>query len=152
MPFELDLFPYASELNVVNKDGVAAFFDPTRKIHLKVTPEETVRQALIVWLHEVKKISFSLMRTEYEIKKGRLSRRIDIVVSNNAGQPQMIVETKAPSVKLSRSTADQAAFYNNTIFAPWLMLANGDVAAIYAIDFDKKQTLEVTDFPELNLI
>ncbi len=91
------------------------------------------------------------MRTEYEIKKNGLKKRTDLIIFNNNGEPQMIIETKAPSVKLTQKTMDQVAFYNNVIFAPWLLISNGIMAMIYHIDFETKTSTEVLEFPLLKL-
>jgi hypothetical protein len=120
-------------------------------VYLSITPEEIVRQSLILKLNLEYNIPKSLMRTEFEIKKNNLKKRVDLIIFDNNGNPQMIIETKAPSVILSQQTMDQVAFYNNVIFAPWLLIANGITAMIYRIDFETKVSTEVLEFPLLKL-
>jgi type I site-specific restriction endonuclease len=87
------------------------------------------------------------MRTEYGIKHNSLQKRIDLLIYDKKGKPWMIIETKAPTVPLSQLVIDQVAFYNNVIFAPWLMVANGNEAMFASVDFQSKATAEVFEFP-----
>ncbi len=151
MPIHFDLLPFAKDLKVILRDKGPCYLDLTRKVYLNVTPEESVRQSLISKLIKDYQVPIGLMRTEFEIKKNGLKRRIDLIIFNNNGEPQMIIETKAPSVRLTQSTMDQVAFYNNVIFAPWLLIANGIMAMIYHIDFETKISTEVLEFPSLKL-
>ncbi len=151
MPIHFDLLPYAKGLKVIQRPKGPCFLDLTRKVYLSVTPEESVRQSLIIKLNKEYNIPIGLMRTEFEIKKNGLKKRTDLIIFNNNGIPQMIIETKAPFVPLAQNTMDQVAFYNNVIFAPWLLISNGIMAMIYMINFETKQTVEVLEFPLLKL-
>ena len=55
-------------------------YDPLRKRDVALTPEEGVRQRMIMWLHS--KLGFSLnnMMSEYSFKYNGLLYRADIVV------------------------------------------------------------------------
>ena len=151
MPLQFDLFPYAKQLKVIQKDKGPCYLDLTRRVYLNITPEEIVRQSLIIKLNREYLIPVSLMRTEYEIRKNNLKKRVDLIIFDKEGLPQMIIETKAPSVVLTQHTMDQVAFYNNVIFAPWLLICNGIMAMIYSIDFETKKSTEVLEFPLLKL-
>ena len=148
---KLDLLAFATRLRVKTIAGRQAYFDPTRRANIAITPEEMVRQALMLWLHEVHQIPYMLMRSEYPVRIGRLQHRIDLLVLNRSAKPILIIETKAPSVPLSQKTAMQASIYNSAIFAPLLMIANGSEALLYEIDFENKYTRPLADFPELDL-
>lgn len=147
MPISFDLFSYANRLEIKQNKSGPCLLDLTRKVYLKISPEEIVRQSLILRFKEEYHIPVSRMRTEYEIVQNNLKKRIDLLLFDKEGRPLMIVETKAPEVRLTQKTIDQVAFYNNVIFAPWLMIANGIEAMIAAIDFQSKDTREVYDFP-----
>ena len=45
---------------------------------------------------------------------------------NNDGQPVLLAECKAPQIKLSQDTLDQAARYNLVLNVPILLLTNGN--------------------------
>ena len=81
-------------------------FDPVRKQWVMLSPEEWVRQNFIQYLALVKNYSTSLMAIEKEIRLGDLSKRCDIVMYNNEGQPKMIVECKATHIDLNSSVLD----------------------------------------------
>jgi len=149
---KLDLLQFAARLKVYLVEGRQTYFDHSRQIYIAITPEEMVRQALMLWLHEVHNIPWMLLRTEYTVKIGRSNYRIDLVVFNRKANPAMIIETKAPSVPLTAQTALQASIYNSVIFAPLLMIANGSEALYYEIDFENKIPKLLFEFPELNLL
>ena len=100
-------------------------FDPLRKKHVALTPEEKVRQHFIQWLHTQKNYPLQLMASEYTIKLGNKSFRCDIVVFDKNLNPQIIVECKAPHVKLCNSVLHQAFSYNLVLKVPHLIITNG---------------------------
>lgn len=100
-------------------------WDETRKKYVSLTPEEWVRQHFIRFLNEHLGYPKTLLRTEFEIKYNRLKKRPDIVAYNNIGDPILVVECKAPNVKLSNETFKQAAIYNQTLNARFLVITNG---------------------------
>lgn len=52
-------------------------------------------------------------------------KRYDVVVFDPGGGIHLIVECKAPSVKITQSTFDQIARYNMNLQAKYLMVTNG---------------------------
>lgn len=101
-------------------------FDPVRKKHVAITPEEEVRQHLICWLHTQKNYPLNLMACEYTIKIGRKSLRCDLVVFNRELKPQIIVECKAPYVALDKEVMQQIDAYNSILKVPHLIISNGE--------------------------
>ena len=87
-------------------------FDPIRKKFVALTPEEWVRQNFIQYLIEEKKYPASLIAVETGLKYNRLKKRSDITVYDRNGNIWMIIECKAPEVKISQDTFDQVATYN----------------------------------------
>ena len=100
-------------------------FDPIRKKHIVLTPEEWVRQNFIQFLIEEKNYPPSLMAIEMGIDLLNTQKRCDIVLYNSKGLPHMIVECKAPSIKISQDTFDQIARYNITLKTDLLVVTNG---------------------------
>jgi len=100
-------------------------FDPIRKKYIVLTPEEWVRQNFIQFLIQEKKYPASLMAVEMEIDLLNTKKRCDIVLYNINGLPHMIVECKAPSIKISQDTFDQIARYNITLKTDLLIVTNG---------------------------
>lgn len=99
--------------------------DEFRRKYVMLTPEEWVRQNFLKFLNEILKYPKSLLKTEFEIKYNRLKKRPDIVAYDNLGSPLLVVECKAPDVKISNETFQQAAIYNQTLLAKYLVITNG---------------------------
>lgn len=100
-------------------------WDEFRKKYVVLTPEEWVRQHFLKFMNEYLKYPKSLLKTEFEIKYNRLKKRPDIVAYSNDGSPIMVVECKAPGVTVTNDTFQQAAIYNQTLKARYLVVTNG---------------------------
>ncbi|MDW3210196.1 MAG: type I restriction enzyme HsdR N-terminal domain-containing protein [Reichenbachiella sp.] len=100
-------------------------WDEFRKKYVVLTPEEWVRQHFLKFLNDYLKYPKSLLKTEFEIKYNKLKKRPDIVAYDNTGSALMVVECKAPEVKISEATFQQAAIYNQTLKAKYLVITNG---------------------------
>lgn len=105
-----------------NKDYV---FDRLRRQYVRLTPEEWVRQHVVYYLIEHKHYPAGLLANEVCITLGPVRRRCDTVLYDTFLQPQMILEYKAPSVKISQKTFDQIMRYNLALKVPWLIISNG---------------------------
>lgn len=121
-----------SELNFPNyafklRTGTTSreIFDVVRKKWIVLTPEEWVRQHVVRWLGEQKKYPVSLMAVEKQIKINGLQRRCDIICYDQQLTPLVIVECKAPEVKITQDVFDQAARYNLVVGAKYFLLTNG---------------------------
>ena len=109
--------------------------DPFRKKYVLMTPEEEVRQRFTRYLVEEKGYPASLIQTEYTLDLNGMIRRCDILVDKPAGTPQVLVECKAPKVKIDQKTFDQAARYNMVFQVRYLMVTNGLKHYCCTLDF-----------------
>ncbi len=100
-------------------------FDPVRKRWLVLTPEEWVRQHLILHLHIDLGHPISLMTTERAASRGSRPGRTDLVCHGTDGKPFILAECKAPAVALSNEALLQAAAYNARIGATHVAVTNG---------------------------
>lgn len=100
-------------------------FDIIRKKYVALTPEEWVRQNFIQYLLSVKKCPLSLMAIEMGLKYNTLQKRGDVVVHDTSGNPWLIVECKAPSVKITQEAFDQVASYNMSLKVKYIVVTNG---------------------------
>ena len=107
------------------EDDKRLVFDIIRKKHVALTPEEWVRQHVIHYLLGHLKYSSGLMAVETLVKVNGLSQRADIVVYDRKGKPAMIVECKAPEVKIDNSVFEQAARYDMKLGVKYLLISNG---------------------------
>ena len=106
-------------------DGNIQVFDVVRRKYFKLTAEEWVRQHFIHYLNRDKNYPFGLMGVEKMIKYNGLRTRADIVLYNNEGMPNMIVECKAPNLKITQDTFDQVARYNFKLQVKYFVVTNG---------------------------
>ncbi|MFI5150883.1 MAG: type I restriction enzyme HsdR N-terminal domain-containing protein [Bacteroidia bacterium] len=100
-------------------------FDPARKRFVSLSPEEWVRQHVIRYLSEEKGFPLSLMAVEAGLELNGLKKRVDIVVYSPEGKPVLIVECKAPQIKIGQDAFDQAARYNLKLGVDYLFITNG---------------------------
>lgn len=119
------------------------FFDPVRKKWVPATPEEEVRQQFIQFLLTVKNIPASHLSVEREITVNGLSRRYDLVVFDEEGKPWMVVECKAPHVKLTQEVMEQAGRYNKILQAPLIGITNGKENKFFRVDFETGEIISM---------
>jgi hypothetical protein len=127
-------------------------FDSIRKQYASLSPEEWVRQNFIRFLVEEKKYPEMLIAVEKSIKLNRMIRRPDIVIYDKTTKAKLIVECKAPSVKIIQNTVDQIVRYNMTLKVDYLVVTNG--LSHYCIQINYKENKynfinEIPDFKEL---
>jgi hypothetical protein len=122
-------------------------FDIIRKKYMVLTPEEWVRQHFIHYLIEEKKYPISLIAVEKKLTINKLTKRTDILVFNNKGLPNIIVECKAPSVKITQETFDQIARYNLKLEANYLITTNGLEHFYCKMDTKNEQYIFLKNLP-----
>jgi len=123
-------------------------FDVIRKKYVVLTPEEWVRQHIVHYLINEKGYPKSLINVEKQLIINNLKKRTDIVIFSNAGIPHIIVECKAPSVKITQKTFDQIARYNLKLKANYLMLSNGLQHYIAELDTQKECFAFLKEIPK----
>lgn len=133
----LNLPQYNINVTTAN-DGTHQIFDRLRGKFVALTPEEWVRQHFVAFLIDHKGFPVGLMANEVSLSLNGTSRRSDTVVYNSSAQPLVIVEYKAPTVKISQKTFDQIIRYNMVFHAPYLIVSNGINHYCCHIDFEKK--------------
>lgn len=111
-------------IRLKNEQNEVFIFDHVRKKWLVCTPEEWVRQHFLGWLIAAKGFSASNLAIEAGLKLNALQKRTDIVAFKH-GVPTVLVECKAPHIKLSQKTFDQLLRYNHQIQAPYVVVTNG---------------------------
>lgn len=117
-------FPPA-DLKIRTQNNRMEVFDPLRKRFVALTDEEWVRQNLISYLARHKMVPLHMMASERGFLVNKLPKRFDVVVFSSKGEPVMIVECKAPHIKLTEDVFYQAARYNLTLQVNYLLITNG---------------------------
>jgi type I site-specific restriction endonuclease len=123
-------------------------FDAFRKKWVVLTPEEWVRQHVLSYLVQTKKYAAGLLAVERSLTYNTRKKRFDILVFDKQAKPFMLVECKAPEVKLSEETLIQICTYNTVFKVPFLFISNGFLHLLYALN-DEANYVVVQDFPEL---
>jgi hypothetical protein len=132
----------------LKRDGdKVLILDILRKKYLLLTPEEWVRQHFVHYLVHDLGYPKSLIKIEGGLKFNSLSKRSDIVVFSREGSPWMLVECKAPDVKLRQSTIEQAATYNHTLRARFLVITNGMTHICCEVDWTNGTTEQRQSLP-----
>jgi hypothetical protein len=131
-----------------NSENKVAIFDEIRKKFIIITPEEWVRQHVVQFLLQDKKYPKSYINVEKLLKINDLNKRYDIVVYNPDGSIFILVECKAPEIKISQHTFDQIARYNMTLNAEYLMVTNGLNHYFCKMDYENEKYDFLPELPE----
>ena len=122
-------------------------FDVVRKKYLLLTPEEWVRQNFIHYLNKEKKYPLVLMGVEQMVKYNSLKTRADIVMYNTEGKANIIVECKAPDVKITQDTFNQIAKYNSQLKVKYLLVTNGMNHYCCKMDYESNRITFLEEIP-----
>jgi hypothetical protein len=134
-----------------NSENKVAIFDEIRKKFIILTPEEWVRQNVTQYLVQEKKYPKSYISVEKLIKINDLNKRYDLVIFQPNGELFLLVECKAPEVKISQKTFDQIARYNLTLKAKYLMVTNGLNHYFCEMDFENEKYVFLEKLPDFSL-
>ena len=122
-------------------------FDVVRKKYLLLTNEEWVRQNFIHYLNKEKKYPLGLMGVEQMVKYNSLKTRADIVMYNTEGKANIIVECKAPDVKITQDTFNQIAKYNSQLKVKYLLVTNGINHYCCEMNYEKNEIVFLEEVP-----
>ncbi|MBF0433541.1 MAG: type I restriction enzyme HsdR N-terminal domain-containing protein [Fibrobacteria bacterium] len=133
-------------------------FDPVRKKWVAHTPEEHVRQSVVEYLRDQVGVPVNLCCVEYcltNIDPGNL-KQVDILVwkPGRAGEgkqltPWLLVECKAPTVKIDEELEFQVLHYLHVVRCDFLMLTNGADTRYYRLGEGQYERVE--SLPAYNL-
>ena len=99
-------------------------YDLVRKSWFLLTPEEWVRQHWVHYFHFIKGRNLSSLILEKKLVLNGTTKRIDLLVTEKT-VAKVLVECKAPEIKLTEKTFEQAARYNSILNAEEIILSNG---------------------------
>ncbi|HHT03508.1 MAG TPA: type I restriction enzyme HsdR N-terminal domain-containing protein [Bacteroidales bacterium] len=119
----------------MHKDKV---FCIIRKRYVALTPEEGVRQNVINYLIMQKNYPQTLISVEGEIKVNNLRKRYDVLVYDAGLMPFMLIECKAPNIKITQETLNQISIYSLSIDASYFLLTNGERTFCLKKDIEKR--------------
>jgi hypothetical protein len=129
-----------------------SIFDSFRKKFVALTPEEWVRQHFLHYLVQYLNYPAGLISVEMALQLNKLSRRCDIVVFTRNGVPKMIIECKAPKVKISQKAFDQVAAYNLKLKVDFLVVTNGLNHFCCKMDYTSNSYIYLNEIPDYSLL
>lgn len=142
----LNLPPYQPKVKCNENNRL--IFDFIRKKYIVLTPEEWVRQHILHFLVHIKQYPISLIAVERQFTINGLSKRFDILIFNKMGKPTIVIECKAPNVKITQNSFDQTARYNLKLNANYIMITNGLQHYFCKIDDKNNQYIFLEDLPK----
>ena len=116
--------PSDDGLRTRDEGGRTLVHDPVRRRWVALTPEERVRQRLLLDLVALG-YPTGLLAVEKGLTYRGLSWRADVVAYGRDGRARLLAECKGPGVPVGQATFDQLARYNAVLDARALVVDNG---------------------------
>lgn len=148
MQLEIDYRQFQPRLRLQKSGTATLVFDPIRKKQIVLTPEELLRQLVVLYLLENMQYPVNRIRVEIGIELHGMKRRCDVVVFDKNIQPWLLVECKSPKIQISQTTFQQVAAYNLQLQVPYLVVTNGLSTFCCAIDYETRDYRFLEGFPE----
>jgi methyltransferase-like protein len=145
----LNFPPY--QLSLKKKEGNIYVFDDIRKKELVLTPEEWVRQHCVHFANNVLEYPKSCIALEGQLRLNEQIKRFDGLLYKK-GKPQILIECKAPSVKINQEVFDQIARYNLKLNVPYLWVTNGISHFFATINYTEKKYDFIKELPSYTAI
>ena len=121
-------------------------FDEIRKKWIFLSPEEWVRQNFVMYIKS-KGYPLSLMNIEKGFSINGVSKRYDIVVFNQIGKVNILVECKSFKQKIRNNHFDQIMRYNIKLKSTYLVVSNGINHYFLKFDIDNRKHEFIDDLP-----
>ncbi|RME11406.1 MAG: type I restriction enzyme HsdR N-terminal domain-containing protein [Bacteroidetes bacterium] len=145
---EIDFEAYFPRLKFAKRGGKNCVFDPVRRRYVAAEKEELVRQVLLLHFTEGLHYPKAKMAVEKMITVNGLKRRFDVLVYDPDTKPFLLVECKAPDVKITEAVFRQIAAYNLPLKVPYLLVTNGVVSYCCRMDYGEEDFNFVEALPE----
>jgi len=126
-------------------------FDEIRKKFVYLSPEEWVRQNFLKYLVNNRKYPPSLISIEKKIKVLKTSKRFDIMIHNQHGNPNIMVECKSYKYNINQNAFDQISRYNLNLNVNIIIITNGISHYYINIDYEKNKFIFLDNIPIFKL-
>ncbi len=130
-----------------NRGGKLFIFDPIRKKFIQLTPEEWVRQHILNYLNNQLLYPASRTKVESGLIYNGLQKRTDVLIYDDNLRPLVLVECKAPDVKLNNNVVEQISAYNKICSAPLIVITNGITTYAGLTNTAKKEFKMLNEIP-----
>lgn len=135
-------------LRTQQRDDQTYIYDFLRRRHVRLTPEEWVRQHFTHFLVHHKHYPAALLANEVTVDVCGVARRCDSVLYHpKGGRPRVIVEYKAPHVAITQAVFQQIYAYNSVLRADYLMVSNGLTHFCCRVDYRLMKVDFLQDIP-----
>ena len=92
------------------------------------------------------------MGNEIELHIGDKKLRCDTLLYNKEAAPRMIIEYKAPTIKLQQKTFDQISAYNLLLKVDYLIVSNGLQHFCCKMDYAEQRYIFLEDIPNYEIL
>lgn len=144
--FDLNLPKYTFKTKREN-DSIS-IFDRCRQKYVALTPEEWVRQNMVEYIIQAKKFPPARIANEVTVVINGMNKRSDSVIYDKEMRPRVILEYKAPSVKITQKVFDQIATYNFELDVDLLIVSNGLEHYCCKMDKENKKYYFLKEIPD----
>lgn len=135
------------EIKLSGSADKPTIWDILRKRFVALTPEEWVRQHFVHYLTDKLGYPQTLMANEVKLNVGHKVLRADSVLYSRTLAPRMIIEYKAPHIKITQKVFDQITVYNMLLHVDYLIVSNGIEHYCCKMDYENKKYLFLKDIP-----
>ena len=139
-----------TEFRFKSSENNTRIFDIIRKKFVVLSPEEWVRQNALAWLINSKNYPNSLINVEKQLIVNGMRKRYDIVVYKPDGSIALLIECKAPKIRITQEVFDQIARYNLKAKADYLMVTNGLKHYYCKIDVEGEKYTFLNQIPDFS--
>jgi len=136
------------DFRIKKQDEKLFIFDSQRKRYVSLTPEEWVRQHFIRFLIEEKGYPAAYLAVEKQLNMNGMKKRCDAILYNEYALPVLIIELKAPTVRITQATFDQVAVYNAKLKVDYFMISNGIEHYCCRVDLENARYEFIPEIPE----
>jgi len=123
-------------------------FDVIRKKFVSLQPEEWVRQHVLHQLISDKGYPKNHINVEKQLTINNLKKRYDIVVYNSDASIHLLIECKAPKIKINQESFDQIARYNMQLKSTYLMVTNGHEHYFCQMNYEEEKYVFLKQIPD----
>lgn len=143
--FDVNLPAYPYKIRFV--DGKRQIFDVLRRRYVALTPEEWVRQHFVNYLITEKGYPKGRLVNEVVLNLYGQQRRCDSLLYDEALNPLVVVEYKAPTVTITQAVFEQITAYNWVLKARYLIVSNGLTHYCCALNSDTHEVRFLASIP-----
>ncbi len=123
-------------------------FDEFRRKWVRMTPEEWVRQQMLMFLNRILGYPATSIAVEKTLRYNGMNRRPDAVISGANGRILMVIECKKPDVIIDEKTFLQASTYSSVLGNAYVLITNGITHFVFKSDPNSGQLKFLKDIPD----